>query len=127
MHDSQMRKQYYFRTSSRGLLSWDVDRLIHLSHDLPRRMVPLSAIRELDEAFFEDVEQPTWRQMLEHMRLIEEADLSFPIIMSGWSGHGWHAPCCKAALQGRIEIEAVQFVEDPAEDHVGRGPDELPY
>lgn len=66
--------------------------------------------------------------MLEHMRLIEEADLSFPIIMSaaGAVMDGMHR-VATAALQGRIEIEAVQFVEDPAEDHVGRGPDELPY
>jgi hypothetical protein len=38
--------------------------------------------------------------MLEHMRLMEEADLS---------------------------IEAVQFDEDPEPDYVGRGPEELPY
>lgn len=33
----------------------------------------------------------------------------------------------KAALQGRNEIEAVQFDEDPDPDYVGREPDELPY
>jgi hypothetical protein len=33
----------------------------------------------------------------------------------------------KAARQGREEIEAVQFDEDPEPDHVGRGPKELPY
>ncbi len=125
---SGMRKQYYFRTSRRGLLAWDVDRLIHLSRDLPRRMVPLSAIRELDEAWFGDNEQPTWRAMLEHIELIEEADLSFPIILSATGAvmDGMHR-VAKAALLGRSEIEAVQFAEDPEADHVGRGPDELPY
>ena len=33
----------------------------------------------------------------------------------------------KAAWQGRNEIEAVQFDEDPEPDHVGLGPKELPY
>jgi hypothetical protein len=36
-----MRKQYHFRASSRGVLAWDVDRLIDLSSDLPRKRVPL--------------------------------------------------------------------------------------
>src|SRR5437763_1257126 len=44
------RKQYYFRPAARGLLAWDVDRLIELSARLPRFRVPLASIRELDEA-----------------------------------------------------------------------------
>lgn len=47
-----MRKQYHFRPSKRGLLAWDVDRLIALSEQLPLRLIPLSAIRELDEAYW---------------------------------------------------------------------------
>ena len=33
----------------------------------------------------------------------------------------------KALLLGLEEIEAVQFEEDPQPDHVGLGPDDLPY
>ncbi len=33
----------------------------------------------------------------------------------------------KALLQGRPTIEAVQFDADPEPDHVGRGPNDLPY
>jgi hypothetical protein len=33
----------------------------------------------------------------------------------------------KAVMEGREAIEAVQFDEDPAPDHVGLGPKELPY
>jgi hypothetical protein len=33
----------------------------------------------------------------------------------------------KATRQGCKEIEGVQFDEDPEPDHVGLGPDELPY
>ncbi len=109
-------------------MAWDVDRLVRLSSDLPRKHVPLSSVRELDEVWFGDDEPPTWRAMLEHMRLIEAADLSFPIILSsnGAVMDGMHR-VAKAAWQGRQEIEAVQFDDDPKPDHVGLGPTELPY
>ncbi len=66
--------------------------------------------------------------MLEHVKLIEAADLSFPIILSssGAIMDGRHR-VAKAALQGRKEVDAVQFDEDPEPDHVGLGPEQLPY
>jgi hypothetical protein len=123
-----LRKQYYFRPSRRGLLAWDVDRLIQLSSHLPRKRVPLNEIRELDEDWFGEDERPTWRAMVEHVRLMEEADLSFPIILSasGAVMDGMHR-VARAALEGRSGIDAVQFDEDPEPDHVGHGPNELPY
>jgi hypothetical protein len=123
-----VRKQYFFRPSSRGLLAWDVDRLVRLSSHLPRKQIPLSSIRELDAVWCGDDEPPTWRGLLEHMRLIEEADLAFPIILSasGAVMDGMHR-VAKAVQQGRTDIEAVQFAEDPEPDYVGLGPKELPY
>jgi hypothetical protein len=123
-----MRKQYYFRPSDRGVLAWDVDRLVDLSGDLPRMQIPLSAIRELDEPWAGEGESQTWLEMVEHIKLIEAADLSYPIILSA-SGRvmdGMHR-VTKAVLQGRAAIEAVQFDEDPAPDHVGREPEEMTY
>ena len=123
-----MRKQYYFRPSDRGLLAWDVERLVQLSSHLPCKHVLLSEIRELDEEWIGGEERPTWRTLVAHMRLIEEADLAFPIILSATGAvmDGRHR-IAKAALQGRERIDAVQFDEDPSPDHIGRGPDELPY
>ena len=123
-----MRKQYYFRRSARGLLAWDVDRLIELARTLPRRRVPLNEIRELDEVWFGDDEPPTWRAMLAHIQLIDEADLTYPIILSATGAvmDGMHR-VAKAALQRRSDIEAVQFDVDPEPDHVDRGPTDLPY
>ena len=105
-----------------------MDRLVELSACFPRKRVPLADIRELDEPWFADGDRPTWRTMLNHMRLIHEADLSFPIILSanGAVMDGRHR-VAKAALAGHHEIEAVQFIEDPAPDHIGLGPDDLPY
>jgi hypothetical protein len=122
-----MRKQYYFRASDHGLLAWDVDRLVALTTNLPRRLVALSAIQELDEPWVGD-ERPTWRALLEHVRLIEAADLSYPIILSanGEVMDGRHR-IAKAALRNELQILTVQFAEDPAPDFVGRGPNDLPY
>jgi hypothetical protein len=91
-------------------------------------MVPLNQIQELDEEWFGDDERPTWRALLEHVRLIEGADLSYPIILSanGAVMDGMHR-VAKAMLEGRSGIEAVQFDEDPKPDHVGLGPADLPY
>lgn len=123
-----MRKQYYFRPSEHGLLAWDVDRLVQLSSDLPRLQIALSELRELDEGLADDSERLTWRTVVEHMKLIEEADLAYPIILSATGAvmDGRHR-VAKALLEGRERIEAVRFAEDPPPDHIGRGPDALPY
>jgi hypothetical protein len=123
-----LRKQYYFRPSKRGLLAWDVDRLVELSANLPRKRVPLKSIREVDEAWVGLDGLPTWRALMEHLSLIEEADLSFPIILSATGAvmDGMHR-VVKAMREGRTEITAVQFDQDPEPDHVGLGPQELSY
>jgi hypothetical protein len=122
-----MRQQYYFRPSNRGLLAWDVHHLVRLSSRLPRKLVPLAGIRELDEAWTPE-EGRTWRAFIEHVRLVQDADPAFPIILSaeGAVMDGMHR-VVKAVLGGRIEIEAVQFAADPEPDHVGREPGDLPY
>jgi hypothetical protein len=124
----EMRKQYYFRQSERGLLAWDIDRLVALSASLPRESIPLNSLRELDEPWAGDGETPTWRDMLEHILLIEAADLSYPIIVSadGAVMDGRHR-IVKAALENRPAILGVRFERDPDPDYVGRGPNDLPY
>lgn len=123
-----MRKQYYFRLSPFGLLAWDVDRLIELTQQLPRKHVPLEDIGELDKPWTGDGEHQTWRGLIEQVRLIEAADLSFPIVLAanGEVMDGRHR-IAKAALLGRSTIEAVQFDIDPPPDHIGRRPEDLQY
>lgn len=123
-----MRKQYYFRPSPNGLLAWDVHRLLRLSRGLPVRAVPLSEIRELDEAVFGEDEAPTWRSFAAHVRLVDETDLRYPIIRAadGAVMDGMHR-VTKAVVEGRETIDAVQFEVDPAPDYVDCRPDELPY
>lgn len=125
-----MRKQYHFWPSDDGLLAWDVDRLIELSKTLRRKRVELNSIREIDEVYWFDhgTQRPTCRKVLEHMRLIGEADRSYPIILGadGRVMDGMHR-VARALLEGDETIEAVQFETDPEPDHRGRAPEDLPY
>jgi hypothetical protein len=124
-----MRKQYHFRPSPNGLRAWDIDRLVILTKDLPTIQVPLSAIGELDNPYWYDRGYiPTCRNIAEHARLINEADLNFPIILSSDGGvmDGMHR-VAKAAMEGNDTITARQFTQDPEPDFVGVDPDELPY
>lgn len=123
-----VRKQYFFRPSSQGLLAWDVDRLVELTKSFPRTHLNIDAIGELDRRWDGDDGPATWRQLIEHIQLINEADLSYPIILAanGEVMDGRHR-IAKAALLKRETIECVQFADDPAPDHVGKRPEELPY
>ena len=123
-----MRKQYYFRSSPRGLLAWDVDRLVHLSRNFPVRAVSLSEISVLDEPVFGAEEPPTWRALVAHVVLLQAAELAYPIILAadGAVMDGRHR-VARALLERRPTVDAVQFCEDPPPDYVGRHPDELPY
>ena len=124
----RVRKQYYFRPSAQGLLAWDVDRLIELCKDFPRRHIRITDLGELDRKWSGEDEGQTWRGLIDHIRLINEADLSFPIILAanGEVMDGRHR-IAKAALENRETIECVQFEKDPPPDHVGRQPEDLPY
>ena len=124
-----MRKQYYFRQSRQRILAWDVDRLVALSRDFPVLQVPLSDIRELGEPFSAEFDKPsTWRCIVEHIQLIDTADLSFPIILSseGRVMDGMHR-VIKALLADHTTIDAVRFTTDPDPDYIDVDPRELPY
>jgi hypothetical protein len=103
-----MRKQYFFRPTAGGYSAWDVDRLIQLTASFPRRRVALSALRELNEPWFGTDEAATWVALVEHVKLMDAADLSFPIILAsdGRVMDGMHR-VAKALRVGRTDIEAV--------------------
>jgi hypothetical protein len=126
----KMRKQYHIRTSDRGNLIWDVDRLHELSAGLPRQQIPLSDIRELDEEYWfgGEEDRATVRAVASHARLIAETDLSYPIILcaAGRIMDGMHR-VAKAYLKGQASIAAVQFTETPEPNYVGMDLGDLPY
>lgn len=125
-----MRKQYHFVPSERGFDAWDVDRLVALSAELPVRDVPLSSIEEIDTPFWfgADGGQTTVRIMVEHFRLINEVDPSYPIILgaAGQVMDGMHR-VARALLEGRTSLKAVRFETQPDPDFRDVRPEDLPY
>lgn len=125
-----MRRQYHFRKSERGLLAWDIHRLIELTKDLLPQMVALADIVELDEVYwFDDYgHQPTVRNVIGCMQSVEATELIYPIILSadGRVMDGMHR-IAKAILSGKSHIMAVRFETTPEPDHTGVHPDELDY
>nr|WP_234030843.1 hypothetical protein [Aeromonas hydrophila] len=125
-----IRAQYHFRASEKGLLAWDVRRLVRLSRDLPVQAVALGEIAELDQVHWygHDAARPTVRSVVAHCQLMMAADLAYPILLdsAGRVMDGMHR-VGKALLLGHSHIEARRFAVDPAPDYQGCDPDTLPY
>lgn len=112
------------------MLAWDVRGLIVRTAGLVPFDLPLDEIRELDETFWFENEgdQPTCRKIAEHAKLIEETDLSYPIIVDpdGRVMDGMHR-VCKALIEGRTSVKAVRLEVLPEPDFVGVAAEDLPY
>jgi hypothetical protein len=125
-----VRKQYHFWPGVDGLDAWDVDRLVELSRGPPVRELDLASIGEIDSVYWFDDrrESPTVRRVVDHARMIEQADLSYPIIL-GHDGRvmdGMHR-IAKAVLLHQRNILAVQFDEPLEPDYRNCRPEDLPY
>jgi hypothetical protein len=77
-----MRKQYHLWPAGTGFDAWDVDRLISLSKELPVHPVTVDSVGEVDTVYWFDSSTggPTVRAVVEHARLMLDADLSYPPI-----------------------------------------------
>lgn len=111
-----VRKQYHFWPGDYALDAWDVDRLIRLSRDLPVEQVAVDDIAEIDTVYwFDDREQtPTVRRVVEHAQLIQDVDLSYPIIL-GAEGprHGRHASGGTCTPRGTHVSRGWALHQDP--------------
>jgi hypothetical protein len=125
-----MRKQYHLWAAVQGFDAWDVGRLISLSRGLPVHAVAVASIGEVDTAYWFDgsTAAPTVRAIVEHARLIRDADLSFPVILGpdGRVMDGMHR-IARAMLEGRTEVSAVRFPALPEPDYRDCRPEDLPY
>jgi hypothetical protein len=92
--------------------------------------IPINAIVEIDENFWfqDEKNKPTCRSVIEHMKLINEVDTGYPIILSsdGRVMDGMHR-VARSLLDGMETIKAVQFSEDPEPDYKDIYPENLPY
>ena len=127
-----IRPQYHIRPSPQGPLAWDVRKLIAYAQalQLQPRLVPLSAIAELDQRYWfsEPGDEPTPRAIAQHMRLVEAADTAYPILLDaeGRLMDGMHR-AVKRLVQGQQDIWALQLPATPAPDFIGVAADDLPY
>lgn len=125
-----MRQQYHFRDTPDGIAIWNVNLLIKAIEGQPIREIPLAQLQEIDQPYWyaHEGDTPTVRSITEHMRLVEAADLAYPIILcaQGKVMDGMHR-VAKALLLGHRHIQARQFVHTPAPDYMNIPASELSY
>ena len=125
-----MRKQYHFRRINQQLYAWDVDRLIQLTQELQPETIALKDIKEYNETYWysDEGDSPTCRSITEHIKLIQEADLAYPIIIcpEGKLMDGMHG-VVKAHLEGWTSIQAFRLAMLPKPDYIDVDPNDLPY
>jgi hypothetical protein len=102
-----------------GRAFWWTVRLWAAAEGLPVVEVPINEIAELDEDCWFDGRAPSCREVAEHARRIQQADLSHPVILAadGRLMDGGHR-VAKAWLEGRPGVAAVRFELDPKPDSV---------
>jgi hypothetical protein len=128
-HTGTVRKQYHFWPGRVGLDAWDVDRLIVLTAELPVEEVPLQDLYEIDSVYwFDGPERPTVRNVVEHFRLLQAVDPSYPIIVGPDNRvmDGMHRVAL-ALLEERPSIRAIRIAELPEPDFRACRPGDLPY
>ncbi|EXB24874.1 hypothetical protein J537_3160 [Acinetobacter baumannii 1437282] len=123
-----MRKQYHFRQVAQDTYIWDVHHLVGLTKTFVIKKVALADIRELNEAYWFPDQFPTTQQIIEHFQLVQDADLSYPIILcaEGRVMDGMHR-VAKASLLKHSHILAVQFEQTPEPDFINVEEEELDY
>lgn len=95
--------------SKLGNHHWSVSRLLELSKALPVMNIPLNHLN-----IYHKYGDLTLRDMVMHMKAVNDADLAYPIIMDedGDIMDGRHR-IMKALLMGVKTIKAVRFEENP--------------
>ena len=93
-----------------GNHTWSVPRLFELARDLPVMEIPLNHL-----GLWYKYENVTIREMVMHMKAVNDADLDKPIILDedGDLMDGRHR-LMKAMLIGAETIKAVRFDENPS-------------
>lgn len=125
-----LRPQYHFRRVGEHVYVWNVAKLLATSQDHPALQVSLSQIKEVDEPYWFDLggAVPTCRAVMDHARLAENADLSWPVLLcaDGRVMDGMHR-IMKAVALGHTHISARRLLVTPKPDYVDVAASDLPY
>jgi predicted kinase len=107
------------RLTDDGRAFWWTERLWRLASELPVQLVEIADIADFDRDCWFGGRPATCRAVADHARLIDSADLNYPVILAA-DGHlmdGGHR-IAKAWLQGATRVSAVRFVETPEPDWI---------
>ena len=101
-----------------GRHHWSVSRLIELSRALPVMDIPLDHL-----SVYHTYDKMTLREMVMHMRAVQAADLSHPIILDedGELMDGRHR-IMRAMLDGKESVKAVRFDQNPSPCRIDENP-----
>ncbi|WP_291089127.1 MULTISPECIES: hypothetical protein [unclassified Empedobacter] len=125
-----MRKQYHFRNIDNKIYVWDVDNLISLTNELEIENIHLTKIKEFEETYWynEEGDSPTCRSITQHIKLVNDSDLDYPIIIcpDGKLMDGMHR-VVKANLLELKTIKAYRLSTLPKPDYIDIDPNDLPY
>lgn len=93
-----------------GKHKWRCTRLFQLAASMPVMEIPLDHLN-----VYNTYDKLTLREMVMHMKAVQDADLSYPIILDedGEIMDGRHR-IMKAILTGAKTIKAVRFDENPS-------------
>jgi hypothetical protein len=101
-----------------------------LTKNFPVTVVALDVIPDVDTDYWFRYGPvlPTARRIVEHVRLIQEVDMSHPVILGadGRLMDGMHR-VARALLDGATTISAIQFHVDPEPDYRDCRLEDLPY
>ncbi len=102
---------------SLGDRAWHIETVWRAAEGIPVEEVPLAAIRELDEDCWFKGGAATVRAVVQHVRQIQEADLSLPVILAsdGQVLDGMHR-VAKAVLSCHTGVLAQRLSRDPDPD-----------
>jgi len=100
----------YDQICTLGRNSWSIARLFELSRELTVMEIPLEHLN-----IYYLYDRITLREMVMHMKAVNDADLDMPIILDedGELMDGRHR-IMKAMLTGAETIKAVRFDENPS-------------
>ena len=100
-------------------LLWYTERLWKEAEELKPFEIDVSSLKELDQNCWFDLREPTLREVAKHFERIQSTQLKYPIILNedGSLMDGGHR-LCKALLEGKSKIMAVQFPVMPEPDEV---------
>lgn len=127
---ARLRKQYLSRPMGQDRWIWDVHHLLRQAAPLPVLDVAVADIAELQENWWfpNPDDLPTPEALVAHMRLVQAADLRYPILLcaEGRLMDGMHR-VCKALLTGQATLPARRFGVTPEPDFLNVDIAKLPY